>query len=616
MVKNFRIKLTLFTLFFLIACATSFAQPNKKDTLRQDEKAQQKSEQFYDSLQYKANKNKITRLFYNFLISEPKKDTVKKAAAIDYYHQMEGKIISDIDIKPLDVFGPTFQDTSRQAKSWLEKTANAIHTKSNLSTIRKLLMFNVGDFIDPEVLYENERIIRTLPYIKDVRFILEQDSIYAGLVKVHVITKDRFSLGVSGALNGGSSAALEVYNQNVFGIGHEISLGFVGHLHRQPYLGVETFYKIHNIRGKFVDVSAGYINTYKEEGFSFILDKPFITPTINWGYGASALRMLRTERLFDEDPVKTEIPMNLTYLNAWAGRSFDIVPSVWENAQLVFTAGIMNRNYYERPEPAPDENQYFSNSTFYLSGISLVQRKYVQDQLVYSYGITEDIPKGFKHEIVYGFDANEFGNRNYMHLYLSNGNLLSRGEGYLFLAGGIGGYFRGMDYEQGLIEGDMNFISGQINAGRKRFRLFVRTNYMIGINRFHIENLNLSRNDYIRGFSSRETVGKQRLSFDLEYVMFIRREFYGFNMAVFGFGDLGIIGSNKQLIFTQNYYSGIGLGLRLHNENLVFKTFQLRFAFYPFHPDDMGLVGFILNEQQKKNFYNFEPTAPRPLEFE
>ena len=47
---------------------------------------------------------------------------------------------------------------------------------------------------------------------------------------------------------------------------------------------------------------------------------------------------------------------------------------------------------------------------------------------------------------------------------------------------------------------------------------------------------------------------------------------------------LGVIGSNKQLIFTQNYYSGLGLGLRLHNENLVFKTFQLRLAFYPFHP--------------------------------
>jgi hypothetical protein len=60
----------------------------------------------------------------------------------------------------------------------------------------------------------------------------------------------------------------------------------------------------------------------------------------------------------------------------------------------------------------------------------------------------------------------------------------------------------------------------------------------------------------------------------------------------------------------------LGLGLRLHNESLVFKTLQLRLAFYPFPPDDMSFVGFILNEQLKKSFYSFEPTAPQPLRFE
>ena len=202
-----------------------------------------------------------------------------------------------------------------------------------------------------------------------------------------------------------------------------------------------------------------------------------------------------------------------------------------------------------------------------------------------------------------------------MHLYLSNGNLLANRKGYLYLAGGIGGYFRSFDYEQGQIHGRLNFISRQINAGRKRFRLFVRSKYMIGINRFDIEQLSLSRDDHIRGFSSRRAVGKQRLSLDLEYVLFFRHEFYKFNMATFGFADMGLIGSNKKLIFTQDFYSGLGIGLRLHNENFVFKTFQLRLSFYPFHPKDMGLVGFILNEQQKRDFYSFEPTGPEPLEF-
>jgi hemolysin activation/secretion protein len=240
----------------------------------------------------------------------------------------------------------------------------------------------------------------------------------------------------------------------------------------------------------------------------------------------------------------------------------------------------------------------------------------VQDQLVYSYGITEDIPEGFKNEIVYGFDANEFGDRHYAHLFLSNGNLLINRKGYFYLAGGIGGFFNKSGYEQGQIQGSLNFISRQINTGNKRFRLFVRTNYMMGLKRFDIEQLTLRENDLIRGFTSKNAVGKQRLSIDLEYVLFLRREFQRFNMAVFGFADIGVIGSNKKLIFTENYYSGLGLGVRFHNENLVFKTFHLRLAFYPFHPDDMSFVGFILEEQSKRKFYSFEPTAPFPLRFE
>jgi hypothetical protein len=251
-----------------------------------------------------------------------------------------------------------------------------------------------------------------------------------------------------------------------------------------------------------------------------------------------------------------------------------------------------------------------------MAGLTFTQRRFVQDQLIYSYGIVEDIPEGFKNEIVYGFDANEFGNRHYIHLFLSNGNFLINRKGYLYMSAGIGGYFNGLEHEQGQIQGNISFISRQINAGRKRFRLFVRSNYTLGIRRFEIENLDLVRHNNIRGFSSKEAIGKQRLSMDLEYVLFLRREFYRFNMAVFGFTDIGIIGSNKKLIFTEDYYSGLGLGLRLHNENLVFKTIQLRLAFYPFHPKDMGFVGFILNEQLKKSFYSFEPTAPMPLNFE
>ena len=100
----------------------------------------------------------------------------KKTLALDYFNPYEGKIISDIRIKALDVFGPSFSDTLKTADKWMERAANAVHTKSNLRTIEKLLLFKVGDVLDPELMYENERIIRQLSYIRDVKFEVEQDS--------------------------------------------------------------------------------------------------------------------------------------------------------------------------------------------------------------------------------------------------------------------------------------------------------------------------------------------------------------------------------------------------------------------------------------------------------
>jgi hypothetical protein len=79
---------------------------------------------------------------------------------------------------------------------------------------------------------------------------------------------------------------------------------------------------------------------------------------------------------------------------------------------------------------------------------------------------------------------------------------------------------------------------------------------------------------------------------------------------------MGIIGSNNKCIFDESYYSGIGIGLRLHNENLVFETFRLRLAFYPFAPNDMQAIGFLLDEQSKQKFISLEPTAPAPIKFE
>lgn len=615
---RWKIKICCLILFvgFYIYPAAIPAQTEKKDTTKTDLLYKEKYDRFYDSLRVKAQKRNLTRWLHNAIIHEPKNDVNKEDLTLSYFNPYKGKTISDIDIQALDVFGPSFRDTTRKARSRLQKLGNSLHTKTNLHIIRKNLLFKVGDKLRPDVLYENERIIRSLPYIKDVRFLLRPDTLNPDMVHVTVLTQDVFSFGITGHSSGLSTASFEVYNHNIFGAGNEIAVGMVGHLHRAPYLGFETSYSIPNIDGKFINFATGFSNTYRKEGFNVSVDKEFITPSTKWGWGASALRLTRSDRITDNDPVKLEdTPLDFLLFQSWGGRAFQINKNKYNNSQITFSANILHQKFFKRPMPDEQNRQYFANSTFYLSGLTWSRRKYMRDQLIYSYGITEDIPEGFEDELVFGYNNNEFGNRFYAHLLLANGNLIPRRPGYLYASAAIGSYFNQFHYEQGLVNIKANYISRLITAGNKRYRLFADLDYMVGIKRFDVENLTL-RTGEIRGFSSSTPKGKQRLSVNLETVFFQHRELYNFNIALFAFSDIGVIGSNKTLIFKDDYYGGIGVGIRLHNESLVLKTFQLRLAFYPNHPSDMGLVGFILEEQLKKNFYSFQPEAPMPIRFE
>ena len=615
-VKFFVARITYHCLIILLTGNYLNAQKTLPDSIVEID-YQKKYDQFYDSLKYKSERNKFTKWLHGALINEPRKiDIDKKALSLNYLNNFDGKIIKSIHIKPLEVFGPTFNDTTLRANSKLEKVANRLHTKTNLKIIHKNLLFKEGDALDPEIIYENERILRLLPFIKDVRIIANLDSLYSDQVTVTVLTKDVFSIGFSGYANGLSSAALEIYNRNMFGAGHQISAKMVGHLSKEPFLGIETGYSINNINGNFVNISVNFSNTYKKEGLNIKVEKEFLSPSTQWAGGVNSFRLSRTNSTTPEDPIQLEDPeLDLFLWDTWAGKSFQLNRNKYSNSQFVVSGRLVHQTFYDRPDPDIFDNQYFSNSTFYLMGLSWSQRRFMRDQQIYSYGITEDIPEGYKNELVFGYDANEFGNRFYSHLYFSNGSMLARRPGYLYMSAAIGGYFKKLSYEQGIIQMKAKLISRLFDAGKQRLRFFGTLDYTLGIRRFEVENLLLRNDSHIRGFTSREVVGKQRLSLNSEHVLFVRRELYKFNIALFTFADIGIIGSNNELVFNGDYYGGFGFGLRLHNESLVLNSIQLRLAFYPKHPEDMSLVGFILEEQTKKSFYNFQPGPPETLIF-
>lgn len=572
---------------------------------------------FYDSLQVKASRHRITRWLYDKMICTTH-DTVntREILSYEYYKRFANRTIGNIRIKSLDVFGPDFDDTNRVAKIGIEKLANKLHSKSNLSVIHKNLWIKEGQKLDPDLMMDNERLLRSLPYLKDVRFIITPRPENDQIVDVLILTKDVFSFGLSGSVGNIKKGDVGVYDKNILGVGHEVGLRLVGHADKTPHIGFETYYAVNNVMGNFINISAEYANTWQKQDVAFSMQRDFLRPQSVYAGGITAFRTFRATQVNPNDIVISNSNLNFIYLDGWYGRRLNLgVNQNDKRFQTTLAGRIRYTSFFNRPAADSSNNQYYANSTFYLAGLSFSERYWVRDHLVYSYGITEDIPKGYLHELVFGYDHNEFGDRWYSHLFLSSGNIFRKQPFYFYASLGVGSFWRKSGFQQGIIDFKTNFISSLFHIRSVQARQFVTLNYTFGINRFDEEFLLLSNPDGIRGFGSHLGKGQQRLTLKVENVFFQNTAYYNFKSAFFTFFDLGLIGSANKVIFADDYYAGIGIGLRIRNENLIFKTIQLRLAFYPYHPSDVGAVGFILDEVSKSSFYSFQPREPEPLQF-
>jgi hypothetical protein len=63
-------------------------------------------------------------------------------------------------------------------------------------------------------------------------------------------------------------------------------------------------------------------------------------------------------------------------------------------------------------------------------------------------------------------------------------------------------------------------------------------------------------------------------------------------------------------------YSGLGIGIRIKNENLVFNTFQLRFAFYPLEPERSNRFSVDVSDVPSASFSDFTVKQPQVISFE
>ena len=104
--------------------------------------------------------------------------------------------------------------------------------------------------------------------------------------------------------------------------------------------------------------------------------------------------------------------------------------------------------------------------------------------------------------------------------------------------------------------------------------------------------------------------GSKRLKLSLETVTFAPWKPKAIAFAFFTFADLDIIGSGSQSIFSQEYYSGLGVGVRLHREAFGLGPVQLRFAWYPRLPVEHA--GYAYTAFGERRFRQVEFLGGKP----
>jgi hypothetical protein len=580
------------------------------------------SDQFYESLQNFFYQNQLSRKIFDLLVVPPSKVSPppeKKEQPAERFQSYNGKIIGDIQFRKLPLFGPSVTDTSKTAPNWFQQTGNRLHSPTRTWVLRKNMLIEKGDSLQPFQLSDNERVLRQLSFIRDARLYLqpragEEES---DTVDVLVITQDYFPYAAGGSYGGFDDLSLRIANGNLAGLGHHFSNELRYNDYLNPKFGYRGVYTVPNLAGLFINSQLEFTHTALEQQQGLYLRRNFYTPDVEWA-GGLHLRQTRVKRpvLFLDASRDTLLRYQYTYSNVWLARAFSLSPepasASSSRARLILAARFTSTKYSERPPIAESKQQFFHHRKLLMGSIGLNSRKYFRDQYIFGFGRTEDVPTGYLSNLRFGYEDSEFARRPYLGLQLQGAHYF-RWFGYLRGELDAESYFKQEGgTEQRLLHMQTTYFSPLLEWSNFHFRQLISIDYTYGDRRFDHEFLTIGY-DNIRGFSSYEERGTQRFSLRLETISFTPFYLLGFQLAGFGFADFAILNRKNYFNLKGQSFQGYGLGLRVRNDHLTFNTFQIRAIVYPNTPGKSFSIS--VSGVPSQLFSDFEVGEPLPFLF-
>lgn len=587
-------------------------------TFSQGNKLQKESVEVYKNIQTYSKKNKFTTLLHKLIFQPiiPKKKKKKVQIQIqENYAKFEGKIIRNINIVTLDPFGYSVIDSTKKPISWVEKNGDILHRKTRILAIKNLLQFRKNKPLDSLLIKESIRLIRAQSYISQVALNTKLIAKESDSVDISIRVLDNWSIIPNGALTN-SNSHLELRDQNFMGTGHTLNTDFRNSF-KDEKNAYNLGYAIPNVRNTFIQTTLNYyVDLDNNYGKSINIDRPFYSPFAKWAGGISLDQKFRKDTLKDINLIYAKQNFKFNSQDYWLGHAFRIFKGSTENdrtTNLILSGRFLNIKYTESPTIAYDPTSFYSSEKFFLSGIGISMRKFVVDKYIFKNGVPEDIPIGKIYAITGGYQYKNNVGRYYLGSRFSFGNYFK--IGFLSLNFEMGTFFDRSITKQTAFAFQADYFTDLFGIGKWKIRQFIKPQIILGINRQNAIGDELTINgDYgIRGFNS-AIYGTKKMIITFQTQAYSTWNLYGFRLNPYFNYTVAMLGNSTSGLRNSKAYSKIGIGFMIHNDFLVFRTFQISLAYYPHIPGD-GQNIFKTNsfENNDFGFQDFGLDKPRTV---
>jgi len=588
-----------------------------------------------DTLEHQSKRSliNINDIFHQAMnsISRNPGDTIDESKLLlakseEAYYRYAGRYVRHIIIAQMG-FEKKLSDTTSFLVTAGTKIYNHLHVNTRDWVIRDNMFIKEGEEVNPYEIADNERYLRTLDFIQDVRILLKPVKGHRDSVDLIVVSKDLFTITGSIDASGVQNVKATGADANFLGMGQRLQFSTLWAQGRDPAMGFEALYRKQSIARTFINATIAYsqINNGRIDGreqedvYYLQLDRPLVSPYSHFAGGLIVSHNQSTNVYRKPDSVFYDYAYNI--YDGWMGYNIGskLLPHgqtpISARNRIFIAARYYNIHYEKSPLQVGDNfDPIYNSKKAILGSVTFFRQDFYKTQYVYGFGTTEDLPYGYSVTGTAGWTKQLDLERPYLGINLNRYIASGAGEFYQFFAQGGGFYHQGQSQDAVVLLGGSIF-SRLVEFDRLKLRQYFRFSYTRMFNRVTSAPLRINNQYGLNDWGPDSVMGDRRINVYTEFVLFTNYKVLGFRMAPFVYGNAVFMTPEQQPIGKSDVYTGFGGGIRTNNQNLIFGTVELKLMYFPRTAYGQKEFRITLNSNIRFRYPSSYVTAPDVVQY-